>query len=76
MSDYLFELFLRRRQSRKSEYVFPGRSKAGHYSGPQNPIHVVIENAKIPPFTSHSLRIRSDEHLPRQLTRSATTCAR
>ncbi len=56
MSDYLYELFLRRWQSRDSEFVFPGRSKTGRYADPGKSIDQVIAAAQIAPFSSHSLR--------------------
>jgi len=56
MSDYLYELFLKRWQVRENEYVLPGRGANGNFSDPEKLIGKVIEHAGIDSFSSHSLR--------------------
>ncbi len=56
MSDYLYQLFLRRWHMRDSDFVFPGKSKAGCYDDPEKSINHVIKTAGIESFSSHALR--------------------
>lgn len=63
MSDYLHSLFLRRWQQRDdSDYVFPGKSEAGHFINPEKSIKQALSIAEtkykhpIDHFTPHTLR--------------------
>ncbi len=57
MSDHLYELFLRRWQDpERGDYVFPGKSAAGHFINPEKSIKQAIKDAKIEHFTPHTLR--------------------
>ncbi len=55
MSDFLFDLFTRRRTQSKSEWVFPGSGKSGRIVEPRKQILNVIKNSDVQ-FTSHDLR--------------------
>lgn len=55
MSDFLYELFLRRRQSKTSEFVFPAPSKTGHIMEPRKAMLKVAELSGVT-FTVHDLR--------------------
>lgn len=55
LSDYLFELLNRRKQSAINEYVFPAESKAGHLADPRKAMLRVIEKSGVN-FTVHDLR--------------------
>ncbi|MDP3267859.1 MAG: integrase arm-type DNA-binding domain-containing protein [Legionella sp.] len=55
MSDFLYELFLRRRQFKTSEFVFPAPSKTGHIMEPRKAMLKVAELSGVT-FTVHDLR--------------------
>ncbi|CDZ77221.1 Putative prophage CPS-53 integrase [Legionella massiliensis] len=55
MSDVLYELFLRRRQSKTNEFVFPALSKTGHVVEPRKAMLKVVELSGVS-FTVHDLR--------------------
>ncbi|VEG92508.1 tyrosine-type recombinase/integrase [Legionella spiritensis] len=55
MSDFLYELFLRRKQFKSNEYVFPAPSRTGHIVEPRKAMLRVAELSGIP-FTIHDLR--------------------
>lgn len=55
MSDFLYELFLRRKQFKTSEFVFPAPSKTGHIMEPRKAMLKVAELAGVT-FTVHDLR--------------------
>lgn len=55
MSDFLYELFLRRKQVKTSEFVFPAPSKTGHIMEPRKAMLKVAELSSVS-FTVHDLR--------------------
>jgi integrase len=55
MSDFLYELFLRRKQVKTSEFVFPAPSKTGHIMEPRKAMLKVAELSGVT-FTVHDLR--------------------
>ncbi len=55
MSDFLYELFWRRRQFKVSEFVFPAPSQTGHIIEPRKAMLKVAELSGVP-FTVHDLR--------------------
>ena len=55
MSDFLYELFLRRKQFKTSEFVFPAPSKTGHIMEPRKAMLKVAELSGVT-FTVHDLR--------------------
>lgn len=55
MSDFLYELFLRRQKSASNEYVFPADSKTGHLIEPRKTMQKIAEISGVP-FTIHDLR--------------------
>lgn len=55
LSDFLFDLFLRRRQDAVNEYVFPAESKTGHLSDPRKAMLKIQETSGVS-FTLHDLR--------------------
>lgn len=55
MSDYLYELFLRRKEFKTSEFVFPAPSKTGHLMEPRKAMLKVAELSGVT-FTVHDLR--------------------
>lgn len=55
LSDYLVELFARRLEAARSEYVFPAASGAGHYSEPKGAVERVTKASGVP-FMLHDLR--------------------
>lgn len=55
LSDYLFELLLRRKKSSESVYVFPGTGKAGHIIEPRKQMARVTQSSGVA-FTVHDLR--------------------
>ena len=55
MSDFLYELFLRRKQFKISDYVFPSDSKTGHIMEPRKAMLKVAELSGVS-FTVHDLR--------------------
>ena len=54
-SDYVAEIFSRRRQAAEGAYVFPGDGRLGYLIEPRNPIAKVIEASGVD-FTIHDLR--------------------
>lgn len=55
MSDFLYELFLRRKQVKISEFVFPAPSKTGYIMEPRKAMLKVTELSGVT-FTVHDLR--------------------
>jgi integrase len=55
MSNFLYDLFLRRRLASKSNFVFPGKSITGHMVEPRKAMLKVAELAGVS-FTIHDLR--------------------
>lgn len=55
MSSFLYELFLRRKQFKTSEFVFPALSKNGHIMEPRKAMLKVSELSGVT-FTVHDLR--------------------
>lgn len=55
MSDFLYELFLRRKQFKTPEFVFPASSKTGHIMEPRKAMLKVAELSGVS-FTVHDLR--------------------
>ncbi|HAT8251899.1 TPA: DUF4102 domain-containing protein [Legionella pneumophila] len=55
MSDFLYELFLRRKQFKMNEFVFPSPSKTGHVIDPRKAMLKVAELSGVS-FTVHDLR--------------------
>lgn len=55
MSDFIYKLFLRRRQATKSKFVFPAESDTGHLVEPRKAMLNVIRLSGIE-FTIHNLR--------------------
>lgn len=55
MSDFLFDLFSRRKVSSSSEWVFPGNGKSGRIIEPRKQILNVVKISGVD-FTSHDLR--------------------
>ncbi|WED42022.1 tyrosine-type recombinase/integrase [Legionella cardiaca] len=55
MSDFLLELFWRRKQCKICEFVFPAPSKTGHIMEPRKAMLKVAELSGVP-FTVHDLR--------------------
>lgn len=55
MSDFLYELFWRRKQFRTNEFVFPSSSQAGHIMEPRKAMLKVAELSDVS-FTVHDLR--------------------
>src|SRR3990167_6923639 len=55
MSDFIYELFIRRNQCKSNEFVFPAKSKAGHIQEPKKVVLKVAELSGVP-FTLHDLR--------------------
>ncbi|QDP72031.1 integrase family protein [Legionella israelensis] len=55
MTDFLCELFLRRKQFQISEFVFPASSKTGHIMEPRKAMLKVADLSCVP-FTVHDLR--------------------
>lgn len=55
MSDFIYELFLRRRAATKSAFVFPADSQSGHVVEPRKAMLKVAELSGIP-FTIHDAR--------------------
>lgn len=55
MSDFIHDIFLRRRAATKGAYVFPADSKSGHIVEPRKAMLKVIELSGIP-FTIHDGR--------------------
>lgn len=55
MSDFLYELFLRRKQHKTSEFIFPSDSKTGHIMEPRKAMLKVAELSGVS-FTVHDLR--------------------
>lgn len=55
LSDFLFDLFLRRKQVSDSEWVFPGGGKSGRIIEPRKQILKVTELSGVQ-FSSHDLR--------------------
>ena len=55
MSDFIYELFMRRRAATKSDFVFPADSQSGHMMEPRKAMLKVAEFSGIP-FTVHDAR--------------------
>ena len=55
MSDFIYEVFIRRNQCKSNEFVFPAKSKAGHIQEPKKVVLKVAELSGVP-FTLHDLR--------------------
>lgn len=55
MSDFLYDLFFRRKQSQISDFVFPAPSKTGHVMEPRKAMLKVAELSGVS-FTVHDLR--------------------
>jgi integrase len=55
MSDFIYEVFLRRRNAAQGEFVFPARSEVGHMQDPRKALLNVIKLSGIE-FTIHDLR--------------------
>lgn len=55
MSDFLYDLFLRRKQLKTSEFVFPASSKTGHVMEPRKAMLKVAKLSGVT-FTVHDLR--------------------
>jgi integrase len=55
MSDFLYELFWRRKQFRTNEFVFPSPSQAGHIMEPRKAMLKIAELSDVS-FTVHDLR--------------------
>ena len=52
MSNFLYELFVRRNQLKSSEFVFPAKSRTGHILEPRKSMLKVAELSRVP-FTIH-----------------------
>jgi integrase len=55
MSDFIYELFLRRRAASQGDFVFPADSKSGHLVEPRKAMLKVAELSGVP-FTVHDAR--------------------
>ncbi|MGQ3888241.1 tyrosine-type recombinase/integrase [Legionella sp. CNM-1927-20] len=55
LTDFLYDLFLRRKQFKTNEFVFPAPSRTGHVVEPRKAMLKVAELSGIP-FTIHDLR--------------------
>jgi integrase len=55
MSDFIYDIFLRRRTASDSDYVFPANSKSGHIVEPRKTMLKVAELSNVP-FTIHDGR--------------------
>jgi integrase len=55
MSNFLYELFVRRNQFKSNDFVFPAKSQTGHIQEPKKVVFKVAELSGVS-FTLHDLR--------------------
>ncbi|MCK1859829.1 hypothetical protein MXE00_15930, partial [Legionella pneumophila] len=61
MSDFLYELFLRRKQFKMNEFVFPSPSKTGHVIDPRKAM-LKVEEASLKGMKVNLMTVYINSH--------------